>query len=432
MRRLEPGTGLMAAMALIAAACASQGMPPGGPPDVAPPLLVSVSPESGSLNVRTRAVTFTFDEVISERPRGAPTLTDLVVISPSDGPPEVSWQRTRLVVRPHSAWRPNTAYTVTVLAGLSDLRNNATPQAVRTVFATGNAIPTGTLSGVAFDWMAGRPAPKARVDATILPDTLLRYAIAADSLGRFSLGSLPDSVFLVRAWADANSNGRVDFREPWDTVTMRVSDTGRHDFYMIAHDTLGALLARAVIVDSVTIRLTFDHGLRTNPPFTVAQVRVEVARDSTALAVRRVLAAAAYDSTAARARTAREDSILRADTSAAGQRARARRDSLRLAQQRDSAGQRQIDSLRALRDTAKREPAPRLDRPIPPTTFVVEMNAPLPADTTVRITVTDVQAMEGPPRTSNRLVIRERAAARDTTRRPPAHPRASTPPRTSP
>lgn len=425
MRHPDPVACLATAAAVVAvlcAACASQGMPPGGPPDVAPPLLLHVLPESGSISVSPRAVAFTFNEVISEQPRGAPSLDGIVVVSPSDGRPDVSWERTRLVVRPHRAWRANTAYSVTILPGLSDLRNNAATQPFRTIFATGTTIPTGVATGVAFDWMEGRAAPKARIEGTTAGDTLLAYGAAADSLGRYALSTLPSGRFLVRAWLDQNTNGRVDPREPWDSATLAVADTVRHDFYLFPHDTLGARIARISVVDSVTLRLTFDHGLRPDSPLTADAVHLTVGADSALIPVRRVLAATTYDSAAALARVVREDSIARADTSEAGRRALARRDSLRRTQMRDSAAQAQIDSLRQSRDSVRREVRPRLGRPIPPTVIIVETATPLPVQTVVRVTVTGAQALAGPPRSSDRLVRWERPPPRDSTgtRRPPA------------
>ncbi|HVZ49186.1 MAG TPA: Ig-like domain-containing protein, partial [Gemmatimonadaceae bacterium] len=357
--------------AVGAVACASQGIPPGGPPDLVPPVLLHVSPESGTVNVTPRAVAFVFDEVVSERPRGAQSLDGLVVISPSDGKPDVSWDRTRIVIRPRHGWHANTAYAVTILPGLADLRGNATKRALRTVFATGATIPTGVVAGAAFDWMAGKFAPMARVEATIGADTLLRYAIAADSLGRFSLGSLPAATFLVRAWMDLNNNGVRDVREPWDTVTLAVHDSARHDFYMFAHDTLGAHLATVALADSTAIRIKFDHGLRPTARLAVDQVSVTVAKDSSVIPVLRILTLAAYDSIAAINRAFAEDSILRADTTARGRQALATRDSLRLARARDSSAKLQIDSLRLLRDTVKREPPPVPARAVPATEFVV-------------------------------------------------------------
>ena len=122
---LNPRTWRLIFASAAMVGCASQGIPPGGPPDVTPPVLISVTPDSGTVHVSPSSVTFRFDEVVSERPRGAPSLDQLVLISPSDGPPSVDWRRDRLVVKSRHGWRPNTAYSVTVLPGLTDLRGNA-------------------------------------------------------------------------------------------------------------------------------------------------------------------------------------------------------------------------------------------------------------------------------------------------------------------
>lgn len=415
--------GLIAGLAAAAmiGACASQGMPPGGPPDTTAPTLLRVSPESGALRTSPSAVEFRFSEVVNERPRGAPSLEKLVVISPSDGPPNVGWGRDRIVVRPRRGWRENTAYTVTILPGLSDLRGNATKEAFRTVFATGASIPDGVIRGVAFDWMAGAIARGARVEATIGADTLLRYSIAADSAGRFSLGSLPPSGFLVRAWLDVNANGIRDTREPWDTVTVVIRDSVRHDLYLIPHDSIGARISDISIADSVTIRIKFDKGLRAQAPLLVSQVQVSRVRDSVAIALETVTAAATFDSMTTRRKVAREDSIAHADTTERGRAALARADSAGRARQRDSSAAAQITAVRAARDTVKRDSLPKLGRPVPPTEFVIVTTEPIPEDVPLRIVVSDVQGLVGPPRTSERLLMRRKPAA-DTAaarRRPP-------------
>lgn len=412
---------IAACAAFAAAGCASQGMPPGGPPDTVPPALVSVVPESGATRTTPRAVDFRFDGVVSERPRGAQSLAQLVVISPSDGPPDVAWERNRLVVRPRRGWRPNTAYTVTVLPGLSDLHGNAATRAFRTVFSTGEAIPTGVLRGVAFDWMAGRPAAGARIEAMTGTDTLLRWSIATDSTGRYTLGSLSPALFTVRAWIDQNNNGVREPREPWDTVSVTLADSARIDFYAFPHDTIGARLADVSLADSVTIRVRFDHGLRPQAPLEGARIVVLRARDSTELAIRDTYTAAAFDSLSARLKAARDDSVARADTTEQGRRSRARADSVRRAAQQDSSARAQVAELRAARDTVRREPLPVPGRPVPPTEFVIVMAAPLPEEVALRVVARDVQALVGPPRTSDRPFMRRKPPPRDTTaaRRPP-------------
>jgi hypothetical protein len=415
---------ILAAVALVTTldACASQGMPPGGPPDTAAPTLVKVTPESGAVSVTPRVVEFQFSEVISERPRGAQSLEQLIVISPSDGDVSVDWARSRLVVRPGRGWRPNTAYAVTVLPGISDLRTNSATRPFRTVFSTGSTIPSGIMRGVAFDWLAGRAAPGARIEATIGSDTLLKWAIAADSTGRYALTSLPAATFLVRGWVDANGNGVRDPREAWDTTTVTLTDSARFDFYAFPHDTLGARIADVSISDSVTIRLRFDHGLLPANPLAGASVRVMRSRDSTELPVESVLTAAEYDSLARTRRTAREDSVARADTSASARAARARTDSLRTRQRADSANNAQLAALRAARDTVKRDSLPKSARPTPPVEFVITMRSPLPENVAVRVIAQNVQAIFGPPRNSERQITRPRAIVPDsnTSKRPPA------------
>ena len=81
-------------------ACASQGDPPGGPPDAVPPVLVGIVPESGAVNARPERVEFRFDEVVNERPQSVTNLADLFLISPRDGAPRVSWNRDEIAVRP--------------------------------------------------------------------------------------------------------------------------------------------------------------------------------------------------------------------------------------------------------------------------------------------------------------------------------------------
>ena len=425
MRQLS----LLFAVAAITG-CASQGMPPGGPTDTAPPTLVKVTPDSGSLGVSPRAVTFRFDEVVSERPRGAASLEQLVMISPSDGAPTVAWGRNEIVVRPRRGWRANTAYSVTILAGLTDLRGNAAKQTFRTVFSTGQSIPTGVVRGVVFDWMAGKSAPGARVEATIGGDTAFRYSAAADSVGRFVLGSLPATTLTIRGWIDQNNNGVRDTREAWDTASVAIADSVRRDLYAFPHDTLGARMAEVTITDSVTIRVRFDHGLR--GPLADGQLSLIRARDSAEVRVASVRPAGLADSVMIKARAAREDSVARADTSAKGKIALAKADSLKQAQVRDSVARAQTEAVRAARDTVRRVPPPALDRPVPATEFIVVTVEPMPYDVPLRLTARAVQALVGPARTSERLIQRRKPPPKDTTavRRPP--PRDTTPARKPP
>jgi len=172
---------------MAAAACAEIGHgPPGGPEDHLPPKLLKVTPDTGALHAKPKEVVFRFDEVVSERPAGANGLDGLVVLSPSDGVPRVSWHRKAITVRPRRGFRDNTAYTVTLLPGIADLRGNARKEASTTVFSTGGEIPPTALRGIVFDWVAGKPAQRAFVQAFRPGDTTFAWIATTDSIGRCS------------------------------------------------------------------------------------------------------------------------------------------------------------------------------------------------------------------------------------------------------
>ena len=54
----------------------------------------------------------------------------------------------------------------------------------------------------------------------------------------------------------------------------------------------------------------------------------------------------------------------------------------------------------------KRVPPPVLERPVPYTEFVIVPEAPLPEEVPLRLSVRDVQALVGPARSSDRLLVR--------------------------
>lgn len=440
--------------ALGAAGCASPGVPPGGPEDNAPPRVLRISPDTGATGVRPREVVFTFDEVVSETPRGAGVggsggagtagagdpLAPLFQVSPRVGSVEVDWRRDRVAVRPRRGFRDSTTYTVTMLAGLADLRDNVRDSATVLVFSTGPARARNSIGGVVFDWVNGKPAARAVVEA-IAPDSTIYYTIA-DSVGRFTIANIPIGSYLVKGAVDVNANRSVDPREGFDTLRVDANvvarnDTAAAELYAFVRDTIGPRLLSATPRDSTTLRVTFDRPLVPGQPLSPASFSL-VAADSSVVLIQNVLTAADYDSLVARRTRASADSAARArpDTAA---RARAQRDSVARA-----------DSLaRVARDTsaaARRRrvvPPPVPRRPTPSTDVVLVLAAPLRPQTAYRLTARELRSLSGRARTSERVFNTPRAeparppaaepapaaprdttrpaapAPRDTTRRPP-------------
>ena len=413
----------MAVMLVAAAAaatgtmsCASPGAPPGGPVDKVAPVIVKVTPDSGALNVKDRAITVRFDEVISERTRGG-ELSSVVVLSPSDGAARVQWRRDAITVRPRKGFRANTAYSLTIMPGLGDLSGNGTTKARTYVFSTGASIPDGVVRGAVFDWTTLRPASSALIDARIGSDSTFRWIARTDSTGRYTLPLLPAGSYTIRAMLDANANGRLEPRELWDSVTVGIADSLRLDLYAFVHDTLGARVVGADVRDSVTLRFSFDRPLALEPVLTADQVELRRA-DSSRVRIRAVARAAAYDSLARTRAAAAKDSALRADTSAAGRAARARTDSLRVIAERDSIERARVEARRATRDTTTTIAPPEPTRAMITGDFVAVLDEPLPPGT-YRITVRDAVSASRVTRSSERTFTRAKPAEKKGDAEPP-------------
>lgn len=410
---------LIAVMAL--AGCAQAGMPPGGPPDTAPPRVVRVTPDTNATNVRGNAISFEFDEVVSERPRGVPGLAELFIVSPSRGRSGVSWRRTRVEVSPRGGLRPNTTYTVRMLPGMVDLDNNMDSTGLTLVFSTGPLLAGGSIAGRVFDWVAGRPAPRAIVEAIALPDSA-RFGTEADSSGAFVITHMPPGQFLLRALVDANRNGLVDGRELFDTVTVTLFDTMRRELLAAVRDSIGAGILTADLRDSLTLRITLDRPLDTLfvPAPGVFSIR---AADSSVVPIDTVLTQADID----RARAdsirikAEQDSVRRAfvaDSMRAAQSVRAPAAPVPATQPPRPTGRRPGATTRpppaAQRDTSSRI-APKPSAQLPVAVLYVKFTEPLKPATSYRITADSLRSVTGATRTSSRVFTTPRPSARPDT-----------------
>ena len=263
MRRLITAAALFA---LSACASGYGSGPPGGPVDRIPPKILSIVPDTNATNVTQRELTIHFDKVINERPAAnqATTLADLVFISPRKGKPDVDWHRHDLVIHQPHGWLPNTAYTVTILPGIADLRNNVRREMTTIMFSTGPTIPKTSISGTIFDAIRGNVEPGALIEAVAHGDTSLVYVTAADSSGRFTLRGLAPGTYLVRGYVDQNNNRGLDRIEAFDSTTVQLKDSSRTEFLTFVHDSTGPRLGTVDATDSVTIRATFDTPLALN------------------------------------------------------------------------------------------------------------------------------------------------------------------------
>ena len=373
-------------------------MPPGGPPDVTAPQILRIVPDSGKTGVTPKDVVFQFDEVVSERPASATTLSDLFLISPRDGTPNVGWHRDAISVRPRKGWRPNTAYTITMMRGISDIRGNVRNQGAVTFFSTGTNIPQTRITGTVFDWIGGTPAAGAIVEAMVPPDTINSYIAMTDSSGLFALERIPAGKYTLRAFVDRNRNQGLDPGEAWDTASVTLADSLKREILVFTHDTVPPKIRDVSMSDSVTIAVSFDRPVDPAQTLGVPNFRV-VAPDSSAVPIVSV-APPARDTNA---RVPARDSFSRPTTTPPG------------APQTTTRG-RPVSRP----DTT---PKPVMSRPVPVTTVNLTLQRPLVPKTVYRVRAIGIRGLLGVTGDSERSF---------TTPAPPVRPPATVTPTGSP
>jgi hypothetical protein len=416
---------------LLLAGCANQSAPPGGPPDLAPPLVLKVTPQNNTIGGTPKAVVLQFDEVVSETPKGAKDIADLVFISPKSGITKVNWSRSKIEIRPSRGWKPNTVYSVVIKRGLQDLRSNGIDSTIQLVFSTGGPIPATRISGVAFDWPAGKGLAGALIEA-IAPDSTT-YQVVADSAGRYVLRYLPPGKYVLRAYGDRNTNRGLDPLEVWDSVSVTLTQSAEAEFYGFAHDTVGVRVAEVTpqdsggLKDSGVLKVVFDKPYAPGRLFFPKDVVIKRA-DSSIVRVRSV------QTIPERSRADSLRSMVRADSIA---RALARRDSTPALRARSDslARVKRTDSLEALA-RAEREarargaaragrpgapidtaPPPKLRRPTLYTEIYVTLDTVLEPQKQYRLSVANVTSLSGTVRTPARTFTTPRPPKVDSTKR---------------
>jgi hypothetical protein len=271
-------------------------------------VILSISPDSGATNVEIKEIEFKFDEVVSDRPAGSATeLDQLFLISPRDGSANVSWHRSRITVRPRKGFRANTAYRVTLLPGLTDLRGNVLKEGTSILFSTGPTFPPYGILGRVFDWTAQRPVSGAYVEAVSIADTTLAYIGATDTSGTYDLSPMPPGRYLLRAMVDQNANRAIDPREKWDSATVEITSVRPSvELDLIERDSTPPAITGVTATDSVTLRLSFDKAIDPRTRLEPSLFRIQRA-DSTVVQIAGVQWAIAYQ-----AAVSRRDSIERA------------------------------------------------------------------------------------------------------------------------
>jgi hypothetical protein len=265
-----------AIFALAAAACASEGFPPGGPEDLQAPVLVESDPADRSVNAKAdQSIRLKFDEVIDDRQLRE--LARLIRVNPDEPEFEHILDDDTVILRAREPMLDGVTYAVTIMPGLRDRGGNGTTQARTVLFSVGGEEPI-TLS---------------IVRATIVRDTtpvalaLYRlenqavdfgYTMVADSEGQVTMEGVAYGEYVATAWEErVRPAGWQETEEPGARDTFALGPANRsHDatYRVLVRDTTPPSVRRIETPHSGVVQLVFDDSLAGDGPPPASAVRL--------------------------------------------------------------------------------------------------------------------------------------------------------------
>ena len=256
---------------LSGVACARPELPPGGPEDLLPPIVVETVPDTfAAVEAGVREIRFRFSERISERPANG-VMNDAVVVSPSTGNVIVKHSRDGISIEMQEGLAAGRVYRVTVLPVINDMFGNRLRDPFDLVLSTGDEMVPNVVAGMVEDRVTGQAVAGVRVEARFPRDgdTVTHWNFTGDD-GVFSLRYVPDGPFEVRAWHDRNRDRDLGETEPrtdfMPGLLLEAPDTSFTVLSLIEPDTTPPRLASVTAEDSVTLRFEFDDYLEPELP----------------------------------------------------------------------------------------------------------------------------------------------------------------------
>ncbi len=259
---------ILALIILLAAACAKQGMPPGGPVDETPPQIISTTPAPQSTFVdRNIKVEVVFNEWINSR-----NIEEAVFISPYVGEDvKIKIGGKKITIVFPEPLKQNCTYVVTFGTEIKDLRNNAMEKSFTLAFSTGGVLDMGEMKGRVYEedvqgtdvWAYSLNNDNVINPAVSEPDYIIQCEDDGDfhfthiAAGKYRLFAVKDRI-ADRLYTRGEDRVGVTFGD----VIIPEEKPQKADnvfFRMFIEDTLKPALVRAVPVNDHSVQLLFDQ-----------------------------------------------------------------------------------------------------------------------------------------------------------------------------
>ena len=247
-------------------ACASTGMPDGGPYDETPPKFVRATPEPNATNNKRKKISIEFDEYIKlDKP------SEKVIISPPQKEaPEVKVSGHRVLVEFFDTLQENTTYTIDFGDAIVDNNEDNPLGNFAYAFSTGAHIDTMEVSGTVLNAENLEPVKGIQVglhknleDSVFVKLPFDRIS-RTDSRGHFTIRGVAPGKYRIYALMDGNQNYLFDskteaiaFLDSLVVPDMRQAvrqDTVWNELDTLAYDTIYDVHYTRFLPDNLILR----------------------------------------------------------------------------------------------------------------------------------------------------------------------------------
>lgn len=196
------------AIAFLVWSCAAVVAPSGGPKDTKPPVLVSTTPLSNSVNFGSKSISFTFDEFVSLKN----IEKELIISPPLNKEPQILEKGKTILVKLKDSLRTNTTYSFYFGNSIVDYTEGNPFPNFNYAFSTGPLIDSLTISGKVIDAFTLLPAEEAiAVLYSDFNDSLPRttrpvYVSRTNKNGEFTIRNIAARKYRLLAFKDNNND----------------------------------------------------------------------------------------------------------------------------------------------------------------------------------------------------------------------------------
>ncbi|MCR5193534.1 MAG: Ig-like domain-containing protein [Bacteroidales bacterium] len=208
-------------LAFLLASCAKQGMPGGGPKDVTPPKVKSITPENRTLNFNGNRFYIEFDEYVVVKNAE----NNVIVSPPLKNRAEYKTKGKGVMVTLHDTLSPNTTYLFQFKEAIADFNEGNLLPSMEYVFSTGDYVDSMSVRGKVSDALLLSPREEtvtvwlyetskyddliASLNDTAVKAPLPDYVTRCDKQGLFSFNSIKPGHYRVVAIQDEDKNTKI-------------------------------------------------------------------------------------------------------------------------------------------------------------------------------------------------------------------------------